>query len=88
MKPGLSLFFGYSPSEIRVPAGSTVYFKVTSKDVVNGLFIPGTSVNLMVSPGHVTELVHHFTQPGEYLILCHEYCGSGHHFMQGRLVVE
>ena len=84
----VSFIFGYSPNEIRVPAGSTVHFKVVSKDVVHGLFIPGTNVNLMVSPGHVTEMTHRFDNPGEYLILCHEYCGSGHHLMQGRLIVE
>ena len=28
-----------------------------------------------------------FDEPGEYLIVCNEYCGLGHHFMQGKLIV-
>ena len=29
-----------------------------------------------------------FTEPGEYLLVCNEYCGTAHHLMQGTLIVE
>ena len=29
-----------------------------------------------------------FPEPGEYLIVCNEYCGISHHLMQARLIVE
>ena len=29
-----------------------------------------------------------FDEPGEYLLICHEYCGLGHHMMYGRIIVE
>jgi cytochrome c oxidase subunit 2 len=35
--------WSFAPNEIRVPAGSTVHFWVTSKDVVHGLMIPATT---------------------------------------------
>src|SRR5215470_801449 len=32
--------WSFAPNEIRVPAGSTVHFWATSKDLVHGLFVP------------------------------------------------
>jgi cytochrome c oxidase subunit 2 len=29
-----------------------------------------------------------FRRPGEYLIVCNEYCGLAHHLMQAKVVVE
>ncbi|GAB6932435.1 cytochrome c oxidase subunit II [Calditerricola satsumensis] len=83
----VALAFGFTPNVIEVPVGSTVHFKVTSKDVVHGFEIPMTRVNAMVLPGHVTETSYTFKKPGEYLILCNEYCGVGHHMMMGKLRV-
>ncbi|ADU28616.1 cytochrome c oxidase subunit II [Evansella cellulosilytica] len=79
--------FGYSPSVIEVPVGSTVEFHVTSADVVHSFTIPGTNVNFMLTPGHVNMSVHTFHEPGEYLVICNEYCGTGHHHMQMRIEV-
>lgn len=84
----LSYVFGYNPGTVRIPAGSTVHFEATTRDVVHGLFIPNTNINLMLIPGHVTEYTHTFDEQGEYFFLCHEYCGAGHHIMQGRIIVE
>ncbi|MFA9556640.1 cytochrome c oxidase subunit II [Evansella sp. AB-rgal1] len=79
--------FGYEPSVVEVPEGSTVIFQVTSKDVVHSFTIPETNVNFMVTPGHVNMATHTFNEPGEYLVLCNEYCGTMHHMMQMRIEV-
>ena len=84
----LAHIWAFTPNEIRVPAGSEVTFKVTSADVVHGFMIENTVINAMVIPGQITEMTATFDQPGEHLIICHEYCGSGHHTMFGRVVVE
>jgi len=42
----------------------------------------------MLVPGYVSQFTTVFKQPGEYLIVCHEYCGLGHHLMAGKLIVE
>ena len=34
------------------------------------------------------EMTYTFEQPGEHLIICHEYCGVGHHTMYGTIIVE
>jgi cytochrome c oxidase subunit II len=80
--------FGYNPTEMKIPVGSTVDFNVTSSDVVHGFQITGTTVNLMVVPGEINHLKHTFDKPGEYLVLCNEYCGLGHEYMFTTIVVE
>ncbi len=72
---------------IRVPAGEEVTFYVTSADVTHGFNLAGTNVNSMVIPGQVAEFSVTFDDPGEYGVVCHEYCGSQHHSMAGTLVV-
>jgi len=78
----------FDPKEIRVPAGSTVTFRLTSADVVHGFELQNTPINGMLIPGQVTTMTTTFEKPGEYLFICHEYCGIGHHTMYGRVVVE
>ncbi|MCL6576666.1 MAG: cytochrome c oxidase subunit II [Kyrpidia sp.] len=84
----IAQMFMYQPNNVTVPAGSTVHFEVTSPDVVHGFEIPGTNVNLMVVPGHITEYTATFRNKMDRLIVCNEYCGSGHQVMLGRFVVQ
>ena len=78
----------FSPNEIRVPAGSTVTFMATSRDVVHGLMIHGARVNTMLLPGQIALVTTRFDRPGEFPMLCHEYCGIAHHTMGGKVIVE
>jgi cytochrome c oxidase subunit II len=80
--------FSFTPMEIEIPAGSTVHFKLTSKDVVHGFQIVDTNVNGMVMPGHVLNVTQTFDKPGEYLVLCNEYCGTGHQYMATTITVK
>ena len=84
----IALTFGFQPGEIRVPANRRVTFRLTSPDVVHGFQIVGSNANTMVVPGYVSQFTTVFTRPGEYLILCNEFCGMGHHIMSGTLIVE
>ncbi|MFO7246221.1 MAG: cytochrome c oxidase subunit II [Thermaerobacter sp.] len=83
----LASAFQFEPGEITVPAGSDVEFVLTSRDVIHGFRVPGTTINAMVMPGQVTRILYRFDEPGEYTFMCHEYCGTGHHVMSGRIVV-
>jgi len=80
--------FAFIPPELRVPAGAEVRFIGTSADVIHGFNIEGTRVNMMMIPGQISRATYRFDRPGEYLLICHEYCGSGHHTMSGRIIVE
>lgn len=82
----LARMYIYQPSPITVPVGVPVTFRITSPDVIHGFKVAGTTINAMVLPGEVTAVTHTFREPGEYMILCHEYCGTGHQVMHGLIV--
>ena len=79
--------FGFEPTPIVVPANSTVTLYVTSRDVIHGFEVVGTNANTMVVPGEVSEITVETEDPTEYGIVCNEYCGAGHHVMEGKLHV-
>lgn len=79
--------FSFTPGNIEIPKGAKVTFLVTSPDVVHGFQLTGTPVNMMVVPGHINSLTYTFKDAGEFLILCNEYCGTGHHMMSTKIKV-
>jgi cytochrome c oxidase subunit 2 len=86
----VSAKFAFQPGTsepIEVPADRPVTFHVTSSDVTHGFEIPGTNVNTMVIPGQVAELTVEFDEARQYGIVCNEYCGAGHHGMEGSIRV-
>ena len=83
----VAMAFIYQPGDIEVPANSEVTFHVTSRDVIHSFSLAGTNVNTMVIPGEVSTMTVEFDEPGEYGIICNEYCGIDHHNMEGQLTV-
>ncbi len=80
--------WAFLPRELRVPVGATIRFVATSPDVIHGFQIEGTRVNMMLIPGQISTMSYRFREPGKHRILCHEYCGAGHHTMFGTVIVE
>lgn len=80
--------WSFTPAAIEVPAGAEVTFTLTTPDVIHGFHVEGTRLNLMLIPGQVTRNRYRFERPGEYTIICHEYCGVGHHTMYGKVIVK
>jgi len=83
----VGLTFAWLPVELRVPAGAPVTFHLTSVDVTHGFQIVRTNGQSMIIPGYISQFTTRFTEPGEYLVACNEYCGLGHHTMAGKLIV-
>jgi cytochrome c oxidase subunit II len=79
--------FSYNPTQVEVPLGAKVKVIATTKDVVHGFEMAGTNINMMLEPGYVSEVVTTFDKAGEYLIVCNEYCGTGHHLMHSMVKV-
>lgn len=79
--------WAFEPSEITVPVGAEVTFVATTADVIHGFHVEGTRVNFMLIPGQVARATYTFREPGEHLIICHEYCGAGHHLMHATVRV-
>ena len=82
-------FWSFSPSQ--VPAGSSVRFLVTSRDVNHGfgLYTPGGVLiaEIQAMPGYTNPLDVTINRPGRYRVLCLEYCGLAHHTMSGAFTV-
>jgi cytochrome c oxidase subunit 2 len=84
----VSQTWAFVPPVIRVPVDAEVTFIATTVDVIHGFNVEGTRLNMMLIPGQISRNRYRFTEPGEHLVICHEYCGLGHHTMAGKVIVE
>lgn len=80
--------FNFEPAALRVPAGRKITFYVTSADVLHGYGIDGTNINVTAMPGQVASFSTTFRYAGTSSVVCNEYCGTGHHNMISRVIVE
>ncbi len=79
--------YGFFPREIQLPASTPVTFRFASADVLHGVHAPMTNLGTMIVPGYVSTVTTSFPKPGEYPLLCNEYCGMGHDHMWSKLTV-
>lgn len=77
----------FEPMDVEIPAGSIVDIYVSTPDVTHGLILLGTNLNLMVVPGVVNYARVKLDKIGDYQLLCHEFCGTGHDRMATNLRV-
>lgn len=88
--------FGSAPlaedGAIEVPVDQAIEFRVTSGDVNHGFGIYSPSGHLLsqtqAMPGYTNRLLYTFRTPGDYHIMCMEYCGLVHHGMTSVLRVR
>jgi cytochrome c oxidase subunit 2 len=80
--------FSFEPSRVEVAEGERVRLVVKSADGVHGVEIKKFKVSKKIPRGgEPVEIEFVANAPGEYPILCSEYCGKGHEDMKGTLVV-
>jgi cytochrome c oxidase subunit 2 len=79
--------YSFEPQCIVVPAQMPVTFRATASDVIHGFIVGTTNVNTMLVPGFVSTFTVSFREPGEQLMPCHEYCGTGHEAMWAHVQV-
>jgi cytochrome c oxidase subunit 2 len=79
--------YSFFPKHIDVPAETPLTFRWVSMDVLHGVHIPMTNMSTMIVPGYVAEITTTFPKPGEYPVLCNEYCGLGHNHMWSNISV-
>lgn len=73
---------------LRLRVGETYTLHLSSLDVLHGFSITNPHQwNIQLYPGY--EWVVHFTPtaPGVYNIACNDFCGIGHEFMLGKIIV-
>lgn len=76
--------------ELVLKAGEEYRIWISSADALHGFSIVGgnQNINLEIAPQHAYGATFKPETPGEYLIVCNEYCGLGHQQMRGRIIVE
>jgi cytochrome c oxidase subunit 2 len=79
--------YSFVPQCIVVPAEMPVTFRGTATDAIHGFVVGRTNANTMLIPGFVATFTTTFRKTGEQLMPCHEYCGTGHEGMWGRVQV-
>jgi cytochrome c oxidase subunit 2 len=79
--------WSFEPAELILPEKAEVDVYVSAIDVDHGFEIPGTNLNLMAIPGSVNYARYRFDRKGDYMVICHEYCGLNHHNMMGKIKV-
>jgi cytochrome c oxidase subunit 2 len=83
--PSLGITTG---SELHLPAGQMVEFRLHGPDVIHSFWIPQLGGKRDVVPHRVNRLVLTPSRPGEYLGTCAEYCGESHANMRFRVFVH
>lgn len=79
--------YGFYPQSIEVPINTPVKLRIASLDVLHGLHVPYSNLNVMVVPGYVSEVHTRFTKSGDFPMICNEYCGLGHDYMYAKVHV-
>ena len=79
--------YEFSPDPMLVRVGERVRIEAVSMDVEHGLDIPGYNISRKLQPGKPETITFIANQEGVFPTKCSVYCGWGHMFMHGRLVV-
>jgi heme/copper-type cytochrome/quinol oxidase subunit 2 len=74
-------------NELHVPMGRDVKLVMATDDVIHSFFLPAFRVKQDVVPGRCATLWFDANRTGNFPIFCAEYCGTGHSFMVGRVIV-
>lgn len=79
----------YEPDRLRLEVGKPYRFRMMAMDVPHGASIqlgPASRI-IRLRPDTLVESTITFQKPGEYLVYCTVFCGSGHDAMHGRIIV-
>ena len=78
---------GKITNDLVIPQGKPVVLNLYSPDVLHSFYIPAFRVKEDVVPGVNTRMWFTANKPGEYDILCAEYCGTQHAYMLAKCIV-
>lgn len=79
--------FAFNPAVIEVNPGDEVTIKLTSMDVVHGLYLDGYDLQMTADPGQTAALTFTANKTGTFRFRCSVTCGPLHPFMIGKLKV-
>ncbi len=73
---------------LELEEGASYTLHLSSLDLNHGFSLYPANINFQVVPGYDYGLSITPNKPGEYRIVCNEFCGVSHHNMLGRIVVR
>jgi cytochrome c oxidase subunit 2 len=79
---------GHKDESLHVPSDRPVRLVMRSEDVIHGFFIPAMRVQMDVVPGRYTQAWFRAVKPGEYNLVCSQYCGTKHSEMRALVIVH
>ena len=82
--------FSFTPSQVKVKAGTVVEFRIQSEDTNHGFRIPAAGIDEVIPKRGKGELkvTYRADRKGRYEFECSKACGAGHTIMRGVLIVE
>ena len=82
------IYPGNKESDILVlPVNKAVVLNLTSLDVIHSFYVPAFRQKEDCVPGKVNRMWFIPTMPGDYNVLCAEYCGLNHSYMESKVRV-
>ena len=75
-------------NEVRLPLNQPIRVLLRSKDVLHDFAVPQFRVKMDMVPGMITYVWFEPIRTGEFELLCEELCGTGHHTMRGKVLIE
>ena len=75
-------------NEFHIPVGKAVSVRLESTDVLHEFWVPELARKITAVPGHPNHIWLEADQPGRYLGICSEFCGTQHAWMHLLIVVE
>ena len=79
--------FVFLPSTIALKKGQPVVLEFTAPEVVMGFFCAELNLRTMIIPGQPARVRWTADRAGRFDFICDVFCGDGHEYMNGHLVV-
>jgi cytochrome c oxidase subunit II len=79
--------YEFSPSQITLKKDAPVVLRLSSEDRAHGFFVKSLGVDAEIRPGQFTDVAITPAAPGDYVVICDQYCGLGHGNMKMKLSV-
>ncbi len=80
--------FHFTPEKVHVKAGTLVTISVTAEDGTHGFDLPAFGIDEEIPEGKTKSVEFYAQEKGEYPFHCSHFCGMGHPWMTGTIVVE
>jgi len=80
--------YHFTPEELHVKVGTLVTLNITAIDGTHGFDLGAFGIDERLEEGQTKVIQFYAQQKGEYEFNCSHFCGIGHLWMNGEVIVE